>query len=689
MSYPYNLFKTRKNISIEKLRDMYNVFNNRTGEESILEKYKLEINDYIKSIKINNEELGKIKILKKFSEDSFDQCLLNNNNIDLFCKKFIYFKDIINKNKLNINNYFINSSKMTNIIRNKYNKNLRYNNPINFKYIEYGALDKELLNKNIKLNTNLYIDYSNEISITLDTLLQGDVINVSLPCVGIISPIISQQNTLNYVDFINKIINCKEGSYNITNDIPFISLNIGEQLATILLSISENKFENENYEYNNNTELKNLIKNMIKRIDIKMEDIFMQKNTNKKSTFSKSKKLKNDYIIPYDFDKDNKIIKISKSKLDSFTEYTKVIEHNNKLIKYIIKELYYSVKTNQIYTIELTNYKNVLACYLFNVIRLVYDICKEYLNKIDNILKNISSSKEKRFGYLNLSDAFEYIILLNKSLYKFKLILLNNFYNLFLPSKIDNGSYGMQKDEYNCFIPEKDSIFLNNNDEILNKYPFQKIMDIENITSNFYNTNDKLKDFILTIYNKIDIYDKNYILEFGGFCFNLEVMKKSNKILNNYFKLLQKTNLLNLYIIDKLFDNFKKNIPYELLSNIEDFKDIMKEINLKNTTREEVERKLSNIFEFNIEKSTKNYIKVLDINKKIEFLKKENIHNLYNLKDIYYLIFIIYYIKSISIMKISEYNIQDLKLKNSLIKKYMKIKEKYEIIIKNYIDNSK
>ena len=166
-------------------------------------------------------------------------------------------------------------------------------------------------------------------------------------------------------------------------------------------------------------------------------------------------------------------------------------------------------------------------------------------------------------------------------------------------------------------------------------------------------------------------------------------MKKSNKILNNYFKLLQKTNLLNLYIIDKLFDNFKKNIPYELLSNIEDFKDIMKEINLKNTTREEVERKLSNIFEFNIEKSTKNYIKVLDINKKIEFLKKEDIHNLYNLKDIYYLIFIIYYIKSISIMKISEYNIQDLKLKNSLIKKYMKIKEKYENIIKNYIDNSK
>ena len=70
-------------------------------------------------------------------------------------------------------------------------------------------------------------------------------------------------------------------------------------------------------------------------------------------------------------------------------------------------------------------------------------------------------------------------------------------------------------------------------------------------------------------------------------------------------------------------------------------------------------------------------------------LKKEDIHNLYNLKDIYYLIFIIYYIKSISIIKISEYNIQDLKLKNSLLKKYIKIKEKYENIIKNYIDNSK
>ena len=123
-------------------------------------------------------------------------------------------------------------------------------------------------------------------------------------------------------------------------------------------------------------------------------------------------------------------------------------------------------------------------------------------------------------------------------------------------------------------------------------------------------------------------------------------MKKSNKILNNYFKLLQKTNLLNLYIIDKLLDNFKKNIPYELLKNIESFKDIMKNINLDNTTREEIQRKLSNIYEFNIEKSSKNYMKLIDVTKKINLVKKEDIHNLYNLKGIYYLIFIIYYNKS-------------------------------------------
>ena len=115
----------------------------------------------------------------------------------------------------------------------------------------------------------------------------------------------------------------------------------------------------------------------------------------------------------------------------------------------------------------------------------------------------------------------------------------------------------------------------------------------------------------------------------------------------------------------------------------------MKNINLDNTTREEIQRKLSNIYEFNIEKSSKNYMKLIDVTKKINLVKKEDIHNLYNLKGIYYLIFIIYYNKSESIIKISEYNIQDLKLKNSLIKNYMKIKEKYEIIIKNYIDNSK
>jgi len=136
MNYPYNLFKTKNNISIEKLKTMYNIFNTitfLTNEESILIKYKSEIDNYIKSIKISNKDLGKIKILENFSNNSFNKCLLNDKNIDLFCKEFIYFKDIINKNKLSIDNYLINYSKMNNIISNKYNKNLRYNNHINIK----------------------------------------------------------------------------------------------------------------------------------------------------------------------------------------------------------------------------------------------------------------------------------------------------------------------------------------------------------------------------------------------------------------------------------------------------------------------------------------------------------------------------------------------------------------------------
>ena len=116
---------------------------------------------------------------------------------------------------------------------------------------------------------------------------------------------------------------------------------------------------------------------------------------------------------------------------------------------------------------------------------------------------------------------------------------------------------------------------------------------------------------------KYDIYKKNIILEFGGFCFNNLLIKKSIKILSEYYHSIQKNNNFNIYIIDKITDYFKnKNIPFELIENIESLKNTLSSTTLNNFERSDIEKKILKKYEYNIEKSTNNYIKLMSIRKK-------------------------------------------------------------------------
>jgi len=685
MSYVYNLFDTKENISAKKLQGIPNIFSKVNPSLPpypslfyiLRNEYKLEIDEYIKKNNIlkNENDLKKIEILKKISEDYFIE--LKNNNIEDFVKKLIYTQDELNKIKYSINNYFKLEKNLNYNIINNSKKNISYSNPINFKN-KNNLLNKDFFLKSI--NSTIYNIKYTEIAISTNILLIGNIINNSLPSIGLVDiifyppPYPIPKPPITIVSFIDTIIN---NNTDIENQIPFKSLKIGETLSSILLNVKNNINNLDNNIFNKekfkNKDMDLLIKNMINNIKIDIKNIFIKKSNNKKKNI-----IQKEYIIPYKFKNssfvNDEIIYMSKS---SEIENIKDINLHNKIVTInVIKK----INSNPSEKINEKYYKNVLACFLFYIIRIFYDILNEYINKIDELLIQILDIKEKRFGILNIKDAFEYTSLLKTSLYKFKLILLNNFYHLFIPSKILKNNYGMEKDSNNCYIPEINSIFLNSNQDIINNYPFKL-----DITTNL--TITELNTFILNIKEKNDIYNTNDILEFGGYSFNKEIMKISIKKINEYYTLLQKNNNFTLFIIDKLIDNFivKGNIPYELISDLESAEPIMKKTSLNLEESNKIMQFLLYKFNYNIEKSTNYYIKLLDIRNKIEESKKMNVNTLYNIEKIYNLCFKIYYIKASCIIPITENILNNIKLKNTLLMEYSKIKKSFEKIISKYI----
>jgi hypothetical protein len=688
MSYVYNFFDTKENISAKKLQRIPNIFSKVNPLSPpypspiyiLRNEYKLEIDEYIKKndiLKFEND-LKKIEILKKISDDYFLE--LKNNNIEDFVKDLIYTKDEITTIKDLIDNYFKLEKKLNYNIINNSKKNISYNNPINFKN-KNNLLNKDFFSNSI--NSTIYNKKYNEIVISTNILLIGNIINNSLPSIGLVDiifyplPHLNPKKPITIVSFIDTIIN---NNIDIENQIPLKSLKIGETISSILLNIKRNINNIDNLDNNifnkekfRNKDMDLLIKNMINNIKIDIKDIFIKKSNDKKKNI-----IQKEYIIPYKF-KDSSFISdeiIYLSKSSEIENIKDINLHNKTVIINVIKKINLnpSEKLNEKY------YKNVLACFLFYVIRIFYDIFNEYINRIDALLIQILDIKEKRFGILNIKDAFEYTSLLKTSLYKFKLILLNNFYQLFIPSKFLKNNYGMEKDSNNCYIPEINSIFLNSNQNIFNNYPFK--LDISsNITVTELNT------FILNIKENNDIYNSNDILEFGGYSFDKEIMKISTEKINEYYTLLQKNNNFTLFIIEKLIDNFiiKENIPYELISDLELIEPIMRKLSINPEEKDKITKFLLYKFNYNIEKSTNYYIKLLDIRNKIKESKKMNVNTLYNIEEIYKICFKIYYIKASCIIPITENILNDIKLKNTLLAEYFKIKKSFEKNISKYI----
>ena len=701
-TYPYDFFKTKKNLSVKDIERNASVYSRSSISESILIKYKSDIDIFIKNNKLDINILEKDIILKKIS-DNFDKMLLakSSDKMSDFLKNLINTQKYeLNKNKKYIDLFILYSEKVQQMnINNIYNQEKYIYNPIN-------NYTRELFNdRNIKIKyfqnkiDEFNSENKNKVSILTDILSEGDYLNNSLPSIGIIKSNFSTSvKTNDFYKFIEFIINTNDETLDIVEKLPIKNLIIEKIISSKLLNISKNKLLNinnsNNFNFNifNNDKFEKIIENLINSIEIKINNIFYKKvdtkNNSKKNKLFKnksSKSIKYEYLIPYLFNNvTGEIILMKKKDIDNIKDFKSLIKNNKDLLKFVIDKVFISGSTeDKINNLKKDNYKNVLACFLFYNIQLIYDIYKEYISKIDDNLRILLSSSGKKFGLLNIESAFEYTSLLNKSNLKFKTILLNNFYQLFLPSKVELNGYGMKKNEYGCYLPE--GKFLNEEIEIINNYP------VDNIdSSNNFILTDKLTNFITNIKEPYDIYSKDEHLGFGTLAFNnIDLVKSTFKIFSNYFNDIKQYNIFNLYIIDLLKNNFiNKYVPIEIIKNELDFTEFQILITSKIINEIPLTTKLVNKFENNLKKSTNYLIALIDLKKKI---KNTSIisDTLLNKGELYSILMNFHYTIAMLIYNISEKYITDIDIKNKLLKKYIEKIRFYESISKEYFSKNK
>jgi len=602
MDYPYNLFKTKDIIQFNKIINNPTMFNytitSSGSEKSILSLKEKEINKYILEKGINKKNLNQLGVLNKISDNIFKTILLKDNNIIIFSKKLIGYKHVFLEYKRKID-AFLEMSKKENST-----ELFTYENPID--YLELLSMNKSSFNL---FNLN-YTNYSDDIKLILDSIVYPNVVNLSLPSLGPIYLLLSKKKN-NFVDFIEYLLNNLTGELDIVSNLPIIELKIEKKMSKVLSSSPYNV----NFNNSNNQKINyiKLIENNIKSIKIRLDDILLEKGTDK---------VKNEYYIPYKIEK-GKIIPIKKIEFGmKITNINALIRHNFELVSFVIQDTFKLNDVTGQKNLDKDNYKNVLFCFLFFIIQLLSDIQKEYVNRINIILNSVVESSENiNYGNINLEKGFLFISELNNSVYKFKTILLNNLYQLFIPSSILKNYYGMDKDEMGFFVP--DNSFLSTSDYIYNNYPFDYVDEFkENNLKKIYRftiSKNKIIKFMGNIKNKSDIYDQKNILEYGGNSMNNSNMRKSLKILTNYFNFYGKNNEFYMFIIDNLIDIFlNKNMPYELLNILAPYKGKLKNSTLKKEEKEKMVGFLFTIFDDNLQNSTNLTVNLYELINKIK-----------------------------------------------------------------------
>ena len=682
--FPYTLFITDKNLSLYNS----NMISSST-KKSILENYHNQISNFMKEKNIKLSDVDNNNILSKI-DNIFNNDLINSSSNKIkyedFSKELLYYKYLLINIRENILVFNLVRSKIKDrILKN----NLSYINPLIIKNIDDILIGN---NKFFKEKIDIYNNNDKKIYIqSINNIFYGHRFNIGLPSVGSIYSFYENPNGTNIPQFIISMLNRTD---NFMDNLPLIKQNIAETISSILLTKNESKLnnidnildENLNTTNMNNNTRKNL-ENYFKGVIVELRDVMQEPS---------SKYIKKDYIIPFKYNQDKHIFEYQEKmsyRLDDDNSIKSLMMNNLNL-------LYSTMKSDGTFKFELEDTKIVLCCFLFFAINLFYDVYKYYINSLNQTIIDLSDSRGKKFKDLNIEAGFDFIKKLNESLLNFKLILLNNFYELFEPSKISSNYYGMYKNKNGFFVPESKLLV---EKEVLNKvYPFRKIDD--SVKDNLKIIDDKesqklIANFILFKQKDKDLYDIERNLDLGVFTYNDIITSRTLNMYYSFFENYEKIINFNLFIIDLLMKNFKERMPIECINqslaiikpNINTLNRTYLD-NQKNGYRSIVKNSFVKLYNESMRKSavyTSKYLKVESdlVTSGKKSLEKE--------KETYSLIASMYYIRSEFINNWIK-NIKDNRLKNQLTEEFNKIKKninkllsKKAKVLKKAIDKSK
>ena len=681
--FPYTLFITDKNLSLYNS----NMISSST-KKSILENYHTQISNFIKEKNIKLSDVDN-NILSKI-DNIFINDLINSrsNNVKYedFSKELLYYKYLLINIRENILVFNLVRSKIKDrVLKN----NLSYVNPLIIKNTD------DILVGNEKFFTDKIDIYNNndkKIYIqAINNIFYGYRFNIGLPSIGSIYSFYKNPDGTNIPKFIISMLN---GDNNFMDNLPLIKQNIAETISSILLTKNESKLnnidnildDNLNITNMNNNTKKNL-ENYFKGVTVELRDIMAEPS---------SKYIKKDYIIPFKYNDDKNIFEYQEKmsyRLDDDKSIKSLMMNNLNLLNA-------TMKIDGTFKVELGDTKIVLCCFLFFAINLFYDVYKYYINSLNQTIIDLSDSRGKKFKDLNIEAGFDFIKNLNESLLNFKLILLNNFYELFEPSKISSNYYGMYKNKNGFFVPE--SKLLVENDVLSRVYPFTKILKIDKDNLKILDNKESEKliaNFILFKQKDKDLYDVNHYLDLGVFTYNDIITSRTLNIYYSFFENYEKIINFNLFIIDLLIKNFKERLPIECINqslaiikpNINTLNRTYLD-NQKNTYRSIVKNSFVKLYNESMRKSAVYTSKYLKVESNLVTSGKKSLEKE---KETYSLIASMYYIRSEFINNWIQ-NIKDIRLKNQLTEEFNKIKKninkllsKKAKMLKKAIDKSK
>ncbi len=538
-------FKTKKLINENIIKRKINN-NSKNLSVSLLSKYNIEIKNYLKKYKKNilfyMSEDNNIHLL----DEEFRKNVDEENNFDNFIKYLIKIKfNVVNqRNKCN------DFLKKISIIKNdlKFPTILKEDN-----------INKEIIN-NIFNNEDFSLDIdSNQIK-TMNKMLKAEyyddkkketminylVSNISYyNNINILAPSIGNVYLSNYLtsSLSHMILNICNGENDILSYIPLHNQNIKDDICGLII-----KKDGENVDYK-----KKVLSSILGNIDINYDMVMKDKN-----------KIKKNYIIPYERKDSNSESSDSKYKFEyekyiSLSSSKEVLQKNLELLSQVLEYIETNPKN-----VNKPNVKEICALYVYFIITLFYDIYNIYFLKISALLYELN--EDVRYSNDNIDLGLAYIDKCMESLKIFKKILLNNFYDFFIPSKLTK-AYGIKLDD-NGYVVCGSKLAIDD-ETFIKKYPF-KYFKSGSVKLEVNNQSLlAINNFIVGKKRSGDIYNPKEILYIGYYIPNDGKMKDFLSFLKYYVNVLNSQFTFSIFICNLLSKVLMNYLPIELFQTID------------------------------------------------------------------------------------------------------------------------